>query len=96
MTVKLVWDGLCKWRDRRTGEWKDVRIIIRRNFLHVISTDLSAIDEENLKLKAILHLNLKSYNLRVQNWKDKYFCLSLIAGFKLHSFGFDKVEQLKV
>ena len=36
MTVLNMWDGLCHQLDNKTGEWRQVRIIVGRRVLHVV------------------------------------------------------------
>ena len=67
MTVPI-WDGLCKQRDTRTGEWTNKRIVVGRNALHVFSDEIVGEDgKRNPKgrFDASVSFNLTQFKMEV-------------------------------
>ena len=102
MTVLNVWDGLCKQRDARTGEWKTKRIVVGRNSLHVVSDGIAVNDGKITKkgsFSASVSYNLNQFKMEVGSMELdtlEYYCLFLVSGHTKVSFAFDTKLQLQV
>ena len=99
MTVLNLWDGWCKQRDTRTGEWRDKRIVVGRNSLHVIQDDIGEQNEGRNRKKgfnASVSYNLNQFKMEVGTVELDYYCLFLVSGHTKVVFGFENKLQLQV
>ena len=102
MTVLNIWDGLCRQRDTRTGEWKTKRIVVGRNALHVVSDDIAVRDGKISKkgsFNASVSYNLNQFKMEVGSLEldtVENYCLFLVSGHTKVSFGFDSKPELQV
>ena len=102
MTVLNIWDGLCKQRDNRTGDWKSKRIVVGRNALHVVSDEIVNSEAKRTKkgsFDASVSFNLNQFKMEVGSMESEsivYYCLFLVSGHSKVSFGFETKLELQV
>ena len=95
------WSNLGVVKDRRTGDWIPVRIIIIRNILHVLNVINNNIDNETdvtkQQLESATKYKLKQFKLEVGKCqKSNYSCLFLVSGFSKVTLGFKSSDLLEV
>ena len=94
------WNNLGVVKDRRTGDWIPVRIILIRNILSVIDGVID-INEDNdvtkRQLESATKYKLKQFKLEVGKCQDSiYNCLFLVSGFTKVTLGFKSSDLLEV
>ena len=102
MTLLNIWDGECKQRDTRTGEWRIKRIVVGRNSLHVVSDDFAVSDETSRRkgsFNSSVSYNLNHFKIEVGKTEvdgNQFFCLFLVSGHTKVAFGFESRKNLQV
>ena len=97
----LAWNNLGVVKDRRTGDWIPVRIIIIRNILHVLNIINNNINNEadvtKQQLESSTKYKLKQFKLEVGKCqKSNYCCLFLVSGFSKVTLGLESSDLLEV